>query len=165
MDDGELKRQEIIKFSEEFRRRNGRYPTFWFDKVCINMADSDDHRAITVLPVTIGACDKVLVLLSPSYLKRIWCIWELQAVFAFCLRELAVDRIVVVDAGGGAALQRDAQTWSLDDAHCFDPNEELRLRGLADVIGIDRFVNSVRSLAACKVVSVSAPEGYRPLSG
>lgn len=147
-DEGAEGRRAKVTALKNFFGKSGGINSLWFDKVCMNKMDVN-NRAITVLPITVGSCKKMLVLLSPSYLKRLWCVWELQAVFAFCIKELAMDRIVVVDAGGGAALQRDALAWSLDDSHCFDPNEELRLRRLASVLGIERFVGRVCSLAAC----------------
>ena len=127
----------------------------WFDKVCLNKLDAND-KGITLLPITVGACRKVVILLSPTYLTRLWCVWELHAVFAFCIRELALDRVIVVDAGGGDALKCTALSWTIDDAHCFDPNEELRLRRLAEVIGFERFAACVRDLATCDVLKFPA---------
>jgi hypothetical protein len=75
------------------------------------------------------------------------CIWELQCVFTFALRELATERIVLLLAGGDP---NEALTWSLDRAHTFDPNEEFRLRNLFYAIGEDRFVKTVRHLTACR---------------
>ena len=129
--------------------------SLWFDKVCIDKRKGAVDRAITLLPVTVGMCRKVIVLLSPNYLKRIWCVWEIQSIFTFCIKELAVDRVVIVNAGCGANLRRDALRWSLDAAHCFDPNEELRLRRLAVVIGEDRFVESVQTLSTCPVIDAA----------
>ena len=127
------------------------------DKSAAGKATSADALAIAALPITVGACRKVLILLSPSYLKRIWCVWELHAVFAFCIKELAADRVVVLDAHGGSALRSDLLNWSLDDAHCFDPNEELRLRRLVSIIGKDSFVECVRALATCALVRGATP--------
>jgi hypothetical protein len=135
--------------------KNAAEVSLWFDKVCIDKRKGSDDRAITLLPVTVGMCRKVIVLLSPNYLKRIWCVWEIESIFTFCIKELAVDRVVVVNAGGGANLRRDALRWSLDAAHCFDPNEELRLRRLAVVIGEDRFVESVQTLSMCPVIDAA----------
>ena len=127
--------------------------TLWFDKTCITQcADSDSKRmrdnAIAALPVNVGACKTMLVLLGPEYLKRIWCVWELQSVFTFCVKELAVERIEVVPVGGFDARKALAK-WTLDEAHCFDPNEEYRLRRLVHHIGEERFYESVRNLALC----------------
>jgi hypothetical protein len=127
--------------------------TLWFDKTCITQcADPGSKRmrdnAIAALPVNVGACKKMLVLLGPEYLKRIWCVWELQSVFTFCVKELALERIEVVPVGGFDA-RKALSKWTLDEAHCFDPNEEYRLRRLVHHIGEERFYDSVRNLALC----------------
>ena len=145
----------VNKIAPQSKNAAAREVSLWFDKVCIDKRKGADDRAITLLPVTVGMCRKVIVLLSPNYLKRIWCVWEIESIFTFCIKELAVDRVVVVNAGGGANLRRDALRWSLDAAHCFDPNEELRLRRLAVVIGEDRFVESVQTLSMCPVIDAA----------
>ena len=125
--------------------------SLWFDKTCLNTEDKEANaNAIAALPIFTGTCSRVVILLSPTYLRRLWCVWELQCVFTFCLRELAVERIVVVLAGGDP---KDAATWSLDRAHTFDPNEEFRLRSLVHAIGVERFVDTVRNLPACSTFS------------
>lgn len=132
-----------------------RAASLWFDKTCLNTADkAANATAIAALPIFTAACGRVIVLLSPTYLRRLWCVWELQCVFTFCLRELAVERIVVVLAGGEP---KDALTWSLDRAHTFDPNEEYRLRSLVHAIGVERFVETVRNLPSCSIVSAPPP--------
>ena len=153
-DEEGVDRRVKIDALERFFKREGGDRTLWLDKVCIDTTDDTaKNNAITGLPITVGACKKVLVLLSPTYLQRIWCVFELQAVFAFCVKELAVDRVIIVDAGGGGELlKRAALAWTIDHAHCFDPNEELRLRRLAAVLGVERFNESIRNLATCEVV-------------
>ena len=131
--------------------------TLWFDKVCIiQCADEKSKKmrenAIAALPVNVGACKKMLVLLGPKYLERLWCVWELQSVFTFCVKELALERIEVVAVGGDNGtfdVRKALSKWSLDEAHCFDPNEEYRLRRLVFDIGEERFYDSVRNLAIC----------------
>lgn len=124
----------------------------WLDKVCLNTGSKANTDGISLFPVTVGMCKRMLVVLSPSYLNRIWCVWELYAVFAFCIKELAADRVIIVDAGGGDQLKENALKWSLDDAHCFDPNEELKLRRLFCIIGEEKFRESVLLLSRCKMV-------------
>lgn len=42
------KKIEVLKrFSNHFKSRHGRYPTFWLDKVCINQKDPNDGIAVT----------------------------------------------------------------------------------------------------------------------
>ncbi len=128
--------------------------SLWFDKTCLNTLNPEANaNAIAALPIFTGTCKRIIVLLSPTYLRRLWCVWELQCVFTFCLQELAVERVVVVLAGGSL---KDASTWSLDRAHTFDPNEEYRLRCLVHAIGEERFVQTVRGLPSCGVSATGA---------
>jgi len=48
-----------------------------------------------VLPVNISSCKQVLVLLGKTYMKRLWCLWELYCLFVFCNKEIALDRVEV----------------------------------------------------------------------
>ncbi len=115
-----------------FKRRAGRPISLWLDKVCINQANPD--MAITVLPILIGGCQRVLLLLSRSYLQRLWCVWELFSLFTFCNKELALERLELLPLEGGIQLQR----FNIDHAHCFSPNEEFRLRQLLHDMDIAR---------------------------
>ena len=45
-------------------------PTFWFDKVCIDQKNTDN--SLLVLPLNIASSKQVLVLMSSSYMKRLW---------------------------------------------------------------------------------------------
>merc|ERR1712196_661685 len=92
-DDAQEKRKKLNEFSNKFRtsRCYWRYPTFWLDKVCIDQNNSG--KGIAVLPINIAACDRLLVLMSNAYLKRLWCIWELYSLFVFCRKEIAISRL------------------------------------------------------------------------
>jgi hypothetical protein len=96
-DDAEIKCQVLKAFSLRFKASNNREPTYWFDKVCIDQekVNNPDYYALLVLPINIGACRKVLVLLGESYIRRIWCLWELFCLFLFCNKDLALDRVEV----------------------------------------------------------------------
>ena len=175
-DDPHVKKTAALK---AFMGSFGAGHRLWFDKVCINMcSDVEYSKAIASLPVCVGYCKQLLVLLGPNYLQRLWCVWEVHSLFAYCIKELAVERVVVLwvdadkeakkeDAGWGKAVEvgatpkkswttpdtlgREVAEWTLDDAHCFDPNEELKLRRAMVAIGPDRFAESVRCLAECEV--------------
>ena len=139
--------------------------SLWFDKTCLDTLDEDaKSEAIAALPIFTGTADRVIILLSPTYLKRLWCVWELQCVFTFCLRELAVERIVLVSAGGDP---NEALAWTLDRAHTFDPNEEYRLRSLVNAIGVERILETVHNLPKCSTFSAAtrARRGATPPSG
>lgn len=58
-----------------FVAEHGREPRVWLDKICIDQNNIDiDLRC---LPVFLGGCRKIVVLLGPTYLSRLWCVLEL----------------------------------------------------------------------------------------
>ena len=97
-------------------------------------------------------------------MQRLWCLWELFNLFTFNNKELALDRIVIlrppVNRKKGQwskkleeedAFINSLHAFTINDAHCFSPNEELKLRHLMlNVIGSDSTTLSVRKLATKK---------------
>lgn len=103
-----------------------RKPSFWLDKVCIDQ--SDTTKGIESLPINIGACKKILILMGKEYMTKLWCIWELFMLFTFCNRELGLERLQIVCIDEGIDFAKEIENFSIDNAHAFDPNEEYRLR-------------------------------------
>ena len=101
-DDPVLKCKALKSFSDRFRLKHGRYPTFWFDKVCIDQ--NNTSNALAVLPINIRSCQQMLVLVSDSYMKRLWCVWELFTLFTFSNKELAMERIKMLPVINTAKL-------------------------------------------------------------
>ena len=64
-DDAQIKFDALSLFAEEFVARNGRSPTFWLDKTCIDQDNIGD--GLKVLPVNVMACRKMLVLCGSTY--------------------------------------------------------------------------------------------------
>lgn len=134
----------------EFLKPNawtGQYPTCWLDKVCIDQRNIDN--AVSALPIFVASCRKVLVLLSPNYLKRLWCIWEIFTVLTFCQKELATERIefLFIDNGEGFTRREMLQMFvefDLSQARCYDPTEEIKLRRILDVIGVQRLRDTLQ---------------------
>jgi hypothetical protein len=143
-------------------------PSLWFDKTCIDRS-SPEHlqNSIASLPVSMGSCNRVLILLGPTYLHRLWCVWELTSIFTFTVKELAVGRVVVAVVGGEGggrgkeAILNEISHWNLDKAHCFCPNEEFRMRRLIFEIGVGRVMDTISALALCDFYEFSEenPDG------
>jgi hypothetical protein len=82
--------------------------------------------------------------MGPTYLKRLWCIWEIFTLFCFCNDELAAERIEILPLIDTNELIEQLETFNIDEAHCFDPNEEYKLRYLMlKVIGKEKRKASV----------------------
>merc|ERR1712048_1513026 len=110
--------KRLSEFTADWRKRHSRYPTFWLDNVCIDQQNIS--QGLKVLPIHLMACRKMLVLSGPTYPTRLWCAWELLTLMEF---EVA-------------------------DAHCYDPNEEIRLMNVIHIIGKDQFNQRIRTLAS-----------------
>jgi hypothetical protein len=70
----------LQSWRNSFKSRYGREPRVWFDKCCIDQMNIDD--SLMCLPVHLAACKKVLILVGPTYLTRLWCIMEIFVLIA-----------------------------------------------------------------------------------
>lgn len=144
-----FKIKALIHLIIGFKRKNSQNPPkIWLDKVCIDQRNPTD--GISALPITLSTCREVVILMGTTYLKKLWCIWELVNVFIFSNKELAYDRIRVYvsfetlnaekieqeDGGTSGATKSKEQRqfemlleeFNLNKAYAFDPNEEAKLR-------------------------------------
>jgi len=141
-------------WAEQFEREHGRFPTMWIDKVCLDQSCITD--SLRMLPVNVMAADRVLIVHGATYTERLWCVLELFCVFAFAPGDCtAATRVDVAVANTGSsndnALQvpaDDLERFDLNRAHCFDPNEEAKLRRVIASTGTEAFVAGVRELGA-----------------
>lgn len=150
-DESSIKWLKLVEVAENFRKRKGRFPTFWLDKVCI---DQDNiAEGLKVLPVTVMACSKMLVLCGHTYPERLWCVWELCTLFSFMTDlDQAHERVELVPLTTSSAhSDRDVfaplRHFDVDLAHCYDPNEEQALMTVINAVGKKRFQGRVRDLA------------------
>jgi hypothetical protein len=154
-DDAVAKFAAMEAVAASFLQNYGRYPTLWLDKVCIDQDRITD--GLKVLPINVTASHRMLVLCGASYASRLWCVWELFTLCAFSSTDhvhtkirfvpfssaagaadrAAETRIVPTtgaagalsgDPAGNSAAEEALLHFSLAKAHCFDPNEENRLR-------------------------------------
>lgn len=132
-------------FIQKFKCEHGRYPTLWFDRVCVDQDNVTD--GISLLPIHIGACNCMLILMGKTYMGRLWCIWELFMLFTFCNTDLALERIQILCIEEDFDPVEAIRTFDINAAHCYDPNEEFRLRYLMlEVVGADALKNSIKAM-------------------
>ena len=197
-DNPQHKTRVLCEFAAAFKQNTGRSPTVWFDKTCIDQRAPD--LALTLLPVFIASSKKMIVVLSESYLTRLWCLWEIFTLLSFSNKELALERIIILPLddrddddddgmtdiegqgvvswkGGGGGEGESASSRKtrhrvenrlarqerllrmipdmaddaavalvLDRAHCFDPNEELKLRRIMLDVGMQRLREGLREI-------------------
>lgn len=145
-DDPTLKIKALQTFAFDFEKREKRMPTIWFDKVCIDQRCPD--RSLQVLPVNIQQCKQLLLVLGTTYFERIWCVWELYTLFSFCREELAVERIEILPLEPQLNVIEMLENFDIEGSHCFNPNEEAKLRKIISQVGSKRFNACIHKLAS-----------------
>jgi len=139
---------------KKFVASKGSNLSFWLDKVCIDQ--KNPTQSLQVLPINIASCNKFLILFGLTYIERLWCVWELYTLFAFCRPEIAIERIEIVvisstgvtEREGILSLSQQLETFSLDKSSCFDPNERLKLYTLICTVGKEKFEKSIKLIGA-----------------
>merc|ERR1712083_1087547 len=116
------------------------------------------------LPIFLGGCHELLVLIGPTYLKRLWCIFELFT-FVYTAKEAEnITVLPVVRQSRGSDRQRMGTTESTysdttkirnncerfdgTQCDCSDPEDKLRLLEIirAAFGDMPRFNQAVRRL-------------------
>lgn len=153
-DDGAWKFQILSEVSDRFYKRNGRYPTFWFDKVCINQ--NDLKNGLKVLPFNLMACRKMLVLVGKTYPRKIWCAWELyvRLLFTASANE-AIESMEIYTEDKNTV--RKLLQFDVTRAYAYDPNEQLKLRLVIESFK-DEFNDRIFELAKL-MITKAAIEG------
>lgn len=148
-DNAVTKWNELSKLAEAFKERKGRYPTFWFDKFCICQGDGDPTGGLKCLCCYIVACDKMVVLCGRTYPHRIWCVWELFAMFAF--QRENISQLVLIplnEPGSSCTTPLEAlEKFSVDNARCYSPNDEEKLLRIIDAVGRSEFNMKIQKMA------------------
>jgi hypothetical protein len=85
----------------------------------------------------------MLVLMSDTYLKRLWCVWELFTLFTFSNKEIAMERLEFTNIFDS---DDTLISFELEEAFCENPNEDLKLRSVINNIGEKRFVDIIEEV-------------------
>merc|ERR1711920_855508 len=71
-----------------------------------------------------------------------------------------IEVMSLEDQGDGERLMRKLLHFNYKNAHCYDPNEEARLKKTIETIGGENFNSRVRELAE-RLLSTKRPETHR----
>jgi len=135
----------LQKAATAFKHAHGRFPTLWLDVTCFNQKDLS--TSLKALPVNIQACNRVLVLCGPTYCNRLWCVWELYTVFVFAQNNLAAKRVQLEELEGEHVdVPSLLAQFHLQGCHCYDPNEEHKIRSVIKECGEGSFESNIREL-------------------
>jgi hypothetical protein len=76
--------------------------------------------------------------------------WELCTLLSFRTAESigAGVEILFLENDISSSIWSQLLAFDVDDSHCFDPNEELKLKRVIETVGKDRFNRNVRQLAS-----------------
>jgi hypothetical protein len=82
-----------------------------------------------------------------TYMTRLWCVWEIFILFTFCNKELGLERISLICIDDNIDVAKAIESFNIDNAHSFDPNEEYKLRYIMlKVIGEETVRDSFRDM-------------------
>jgi hypothetical protein len=132
-DDAMLKWDALSKWCEQFRRQNGRYPTLWLDKVCIDQQNIDlDLRC---LPVFLAGCRGLIVFAGDTYISRLWCTVELFVYIAMQDGDASdADYFPATVLALGDTFQDTGKVWNTfktkydaNECQCFKQEDKERL--------------------------------------
>ena len=149
-DDGEAKYNALKEVADDFYEDHGRYPTLWLDKVCFDQENLAD--GLKALPVNVMMCKQLLSLVGKHYTGRLWCIWELYTLFSFADPLDAAKHVTfkTINDNSNANLIDELRKFDVANAHCFDPNEEEKIRkviGASGDNGVRDFNGTIQSFA------------------
>jgi hypothetical protein len=132
-----------------------------FSDICIQVCidQSKITETLRALPIFLVSCKRMLVVAGPTYVHRLWCIWELHMLFVGAGD--TTPEVTVVGIGGAAAgeppsgtgaapsLYSKLRSFQLCAAHCYDPNEDRRLRAAIAAApgGTAAFERAIRGLS------------------
>ena len=95
-------------------------------QACIDQQKIDESLA--ALPVYLSGCQDLLVVVGPTYTRRLWCVMEL---FVFLQMGGELSRVTAL-ALPGREVQRELATFNAANAQCFKPEDRQRLLGIIE---------------------------------
>ena len=101
-------------------------PVLWLDKACIDQQRIDESLA--ALPVYLSGCKELLIVVGPTYTRRLWCVMEL---FVFVQMGGSMERVTAL-ALPGKEVQRELATFDAAQSQCFKADDRERLLGIIE---------------------------------
>ena len=101
-------------------------------KACMSQGNIDENLA--TLPVYLAACSRLLILLGPTYLSRVWCCLEL---FTWMQMGGGVERVTLLpinaeDSTIRGQLRERSAKFTVQRAQCFKEEERQRLLAIME---------------------------------
>jgi len=87
--------RHLQTWRNNFKVENGREPTIWLDKCCIDQTNVKLN--LQCLPVFLAGCNKLLIMAGHTYLSRLWCVVEVFVFLAMGGSPADLELIVLED--------------------------------------------------------------------
>lgn len=126
----------------------------WFDIACMDFQNNVMKYCYSI-PIFLLYCKDLLILLDRTYLTRLSCMYEIFVWFTLHSINKSLEEVVksikvifLDEVTDVYSLIIELLHYDIDNSHCFDPNEELKLRYImSEVIGLSKFYDGLRYLA------------------
>ena len=120
------------------------------DKACIDQLNIDESLAC--LPIFLAGCQKLLLLVGPTYASRLWCVMEIY-IFVKMGGERGAMDVMLLDESADAALVSHLARFDASKAMCFYDRDRQRLWAVIESSfgTFDPFNKLVRGLIAERV--------------
>jgi hypothetical protein len=145
-DDPDDKYRAVKLICDRFEEENGFEPTLWIDKYCIDQAQIGE--SLRYLPVYVAASSMVVLLIGPTYLSRLWCLWELFVIHSTRSLRDAIYWSIAPFTIEGDILDL-ARNFSVDQAESFSNTDKDAIVGM-----INKFSNGGSAAFERKMVEV-----------
>ena len=118
------------------RASTGGSALVWLDKACIDQTDIAAN--LLALPVFLSGCQKLLMLVGPTYITRLWCVMEvfifmrIKDVGAAGSAHLISELIMVKLLGDNEDLMLSLARFDAAKAHCRYDRDRQKLLGVIE---------------------------------
>ena len=158
-DSGEPKFTALMDWAKGFERQQGRTPTVWLDKACIQQAAIEE--SLRMLPIFLSGCRTLLILAGRTYTSRLWCVLECfvflkmggdpERIQLYPFSEES-DKTVRREAESAVVVHR-LENFDAGGAKCFKEHERQHLLSVirAGFGSLDEFNSTMRGLLIGKL--------------
>lgn len=128
-DCAETKWRSLQSWLEAFVDNNGREPSVWWDKCCIDQANIE--RDLRSLPLFLSGCSRMVICCGLTYLRRLWCIMEIFTFVHMGGDEGGIDLFLLLREGreheDREAIREQIDNFDALQCECFDSHDKERM--------------------------------------
>eukprot|EP00931_Biecheleriopsis_adriatica_P003787 TRINITY_DN105545_c0_g1_i1.p1 TRINITY_DN105545_c0_g1~~TRINITY_DN105545_c0_g1_i1.p1 ORF type:complete len:486 (-),score=73.80 TRINITY_DN105545_c0_g1_i1:227-1684(-) len=137
-DDGEAKWEALQQWGRSFRLRNGREPSVWIDKYCIDQTSVAED--LMCLPVFLAGSSQLVILYGSTYLQRLWCILEVLVFLKMGGEKESISLCMANASSSATDLENLLSNFSVQNAQCANQGDKDRILAIVEA-GFGGFSN------------------------